>query len=211
MDLSLEVLQAYPKSQCLCPTLIFVIQASYFGKLSFNSALLRAQVMIEPKQRIYGNKEHLKVSQRFGNPSSINSLFWTEKIFFLSQIKGIQTYELPIEIRDEHESAIWEFTSSLETGNIFLRFLFNGVCFFLTQENRMQVQSIPWTTEATFELPISLWKETIRQHYPNGLWLRIDLDLYQKLQDYQYRNSLPSLEKSIESLLEKSFPKDQPV
>jgi len=202
VHLNFEILKALPKTQCLSPTLNFLVQVHYLGKERLDSALLQVRVMIEPKIKDYSLSELKRIERRFGPPESLNNILWCEKMLLLNRTNSIQTVDLPIEIRDDHESAMWYYFSSLEGGEIFLKFFFSGICYLLA-EDKITVRSIPWSSECSYLMPYEIWKETLFRYYPDSLWIRLDHSLYERPQDYQLSHRLPSLQTALERLLDK--------
>ena len=35
----------------------------------------------------------------------------------------------------------------------------------------MQVQQVPWSKEAAYRLPVSVWREAVDAHFPNSAWI----------------------------------------
>ena len=55
-----------------------------------------------------------------------------------------------------------------------------------TKMDSLQVSQIPWEKEATFRLPVSVWKEMIELYYPNSAWLCLGRDVFDRL--YRYKS-----------------------
>ena len=67
---------------------------------------------------------------------------------------------------------------------------------------------IPWTKEARYRLPVSVWKEMMDLYYPNHAWLCLERDAFEQLYDYKRRRGLPTWEQTIEELVAIAGPPD---
>ena len=72
------------------------------------------------------------------------------------------------------------------TGTVPLQFLFSGTVF--AQGTRgFSVQQVPWDREDRYDMPVSVWRDLIEQHFPNTGWLRLDRDTIDALADVPVR------------------------
>ena len=60
---------------------------------------------------------------------------------------------------------------------------------------------IPWDREAHYRLPVRVWDEMMEHYYPNGAWLRLRRDVFDRLHRYKMRRGIPTWEQTIESLM----------
>ncbi len=63
-------------------------------------------------------------------------------------------------------------------------------------------ERIPWTKEARFRLPVAVWSELIERHYPDGAWLCLRRDVFDRLYRYKARLAVPTWETVVDELLE---------
>ena len=92
------------------------------------------------------------------------------------------------------------YFAGLESGEIPLLLLFSGTVFG-TAEGRLQVQQVPWSKEASYRLPVSLWREAIDVHFPNSAWIRMSLHTLDELQRFKTRQALPTWDATLAALL----------
>ena len=85
--------------------------------------------------------------------------------------------------------------------------LFSGTIFYTDDDGFLQVSQIPWEKEATFRLPVSVWKEMMEQYYPNSAWLCLGRDAFDRLYRYKSSQGIPTWEQAIETLLDSSLEK----
>ena len=55
------------------------------------------------------------------------------------------------------------------------------------------VEQVPWDCEASYRLPVAVWRQMIASYFPSTGWIRLDHDVLGALADYQARHGLTSL------------------
>jgi hypothetical protein len=68
----------------------------------------------------------------------------------------------------------------------------------------MSVQQVPWSKETSFGLPVSVWRETIATHFPNGAWLPVHRETLEALRRFKTSNALPTWNSTLAALLERA-------
>jgi len=63
---------------------------------------------------------------------------------------------------------------------------------------------VPWSKEASYRLPVSLWREAIDMHFPDSAWIRMSLHTLDELQRFKNREALPTWDATITALLTRS-------
>ena len=63
------------------------------------------------------------------------------------------------------------------------------------------MQQVPWDREDRYDMPVSVWRNLIQQHYPNTGWLRLNRDTVDALAAYSSARGLLSLDDAVTSLL----------
>ena len=69
------------------------------------------------------------------------------------------------------EVASARYLQALDDGTIPLLFLFSGTVF-LAQGNGYAVELVPWSSEASYRMPVSVWQDVVNLHFPDSAWLR---------------------------------------
>ena len=113
---------------------------------------------------------------------------------------GSTTQALPIPCTYDLEIASTKYFSSLEDGVIPLLLLFSG-SVFSTVDGRLSVQQVPWSKEASFPLPVKVWRQTVDLHFPNSAWFRVQQETMESLQRFKSRNALPTWDSAVNALL----------
>ncbi len=70
------------------------------------------------------------------------------------------------------EVASARYLQALDDGTIPLLLLFSGTVF-LAQGNGYSVELVPWSSEASFRMPVSVWQDVVNLHFPGSAWLRL--------------------------------------
>ena len=60
---------------------------------------------------------------------------------------------------------------------------------------------MPWDCEASYRLPVSVWREMVDLYYPNTGWLRLDRDVLAALARHKAARGLTTWDETMESLL----------
>ena len=80
---------------------------------------------------------------------------------------------------------------------------FSGTVFYREADGALQAVPIPWHKEAAYRLPVALWRDMMAHYYPNGAWLCLHRDVFDRLSRFKTRRGLTSWEQAIVSLLDK--------
>ncbi|MGI8549897.1 MAG: DUF6084 family protein, partial [Dehalococcoidia bacterium] len=97
--------------------------------------------------------------------------------------------------------AATKYFYALEDGEVPLTLLFSGTVFYATEDGQLQISQVPWEKEASFRLPVQVWKQMMALYYPNSAWLRLRQEVFDRLYQYKLRSGLPDWEQALENLL----------
>ncbi len=211
-DLNFAVLEAVQSPHAAAPLLIF--------KLKIDEALagaeateipaiaLRCQIRIEPNRRKYAPPEQERLLDLFGEPhrwsQTLRSMLWSHASVVVPPFVGHTVVDLPVPCSFDFNVAATKLFYALEDGEIPLSFLFSGTIFYTALDGRLQVSQISWEKEAAFRLPVPAWKDMMAHYYPNGAWLCLQQDVFDRLYRFKSRRGLPTWEQAIALLLEAS-------
>jgi hypothetical protein len=81
--------------------------------------------------------------------------------------------------------------------------LFSGTIFSVV-DGRFQVQQVPWSKEAVYRLPVSVWREAVDVHFPNSAWITVTRQTFDDLQRFKTRRALPTWDSTVTALLSES-------
>src|SRR5436190_15430800 len=128
-------------------------------------------------------------------------MLWTNETTIVSRFDTATVAELPVTCSYDFDVASSKYFYAVEDGEIPLIFLFSGTIFYTREGQPLQISQIPWEREATFRLPVRLWKDMMEQYFPNSAWLRIRKDTFDRLYAYKSSNAFPTWDDAIDSLL----------
>jgi len=131
---------------------------------------------------------------------TLRPLQFTTVSIMVPGFAGSTELDLPVMLSYDLEIGSVRYFAGLESGEIPLLLLFSGTVFS-TIEGRLQVQQVPWSKEASYRLPISIWREAIDVHFPNSAWIRMSLQTLDELQQFKTREALPTWDATLAALL----------
>ena len=208
-DPSFAVEGAESLAHAAVPTLRFRVGIDA-GELAVRSVLLDVQIQIAARRRPYGPEAQERLGDLFGSPerwsSTLRTLPWTRLTAVVPPFSGRTAVHLDVTCTYDLEVAAANYFAALDDGAIPLEFLFAGSVFYAGAGGQLQATRISLDKEAGYELPLATWREAIDAHFPEAAWLRLDRRSFERLQRYRARNSLPSWEAALDSLLREREP-----
>jgi hypothetical protein len=169
------------------------------------NVLLQCQIQIETVRRQYSPDEKSKLFELYGEPErwgqTLKTMLWTHASLTVPPFTGGTLADLPVPCTFDFNVATTKYFDALSDGEIPLCVLFSGTVFYRDSTGSLQIEQISWENEATYRLPVSVWKEMMAHYYPNSVWMSIRKDVFDRLYVYKIRRSIPSWEQAFESLL----------
>lgn len=170
-----------------------------------HAVILHAQVQIEAHRRRYQPDEQPRLLDLFGETdrwgTTLRSLLWTHANASVPPFEGDVTMPLAVPCTYDFEVAGAKYFHALADGEIPLTFLFSGTIFYEAADGALQVAQIPWDREATFQMPLAVWRQMMDLYFPNSAWLRLRRDTFDRLDQYRQQRGMPSWEQALDSLL----------
>jgi hypothetical protein len=211
-ELDFSVLEAVPEAYAASPILRFKLridQADAGGVATEIPAVaLRCQIRIEPARRRYAAPEQERLLDLFGEPGrwsqTLRSMLWAHASVIVPPFAGSTLVELPVPCTFDFNVAATKLFYALEDGEIPLCLLFSGTIFYTNDDGLLQASQISWEKEASFRLPVRVWKEMMAHYYPNCAWLCLGQEVFDRLYRYKSRRGVPTWEDALESLLDAS-------
>jgi hypothetical protein len=108
--------------------------------------------------------------------------------------------EVPVPCTFDFDVAVTKYIYGLENGELPVTLLFSGTVFHAGPMG-MQIAQIPWERDASYKLPITVWKQMMDQHYPNSTWLCLQRNTFDRLAEYKARYNVATWEQALERLL----------
>lgn len=203
-ELDFEIERADPWLFATAPTLRLGLRVES-GGAAIRSLLLDVQVRIAARRRSYSEGERERLADLFGRPeqwaSSVQSLLWTNATVLVPGFEGETVVDVPLACTYDFEVTAARYLHSLEGGAVPLELLFSGTVLH-AGEGGARLTRLPLDREATFDLPVSTWREAVEHFFPDSAWLRLRRRSFERLHAYRARNALPTWEATIDALLE---------
>ena len=172
-----------------------------------HAVALRCQIRIEPQLRRYNHEEEERLVEVFGEPSqwgdSLKPFLWTHVATTITGFDGSTEIDLPVTCTYDLEVAATKFFHSVDDGEIPLVLLFSGTTF--TQGDAgLSVAPVAWHEEASFRLPVQVWREMMDLYFPNSGWLMLSRDTLDVLTRFKAARALPTWDHVVEQLLKEA-------
>lgn len=209
-DLDFAVLDADILPFAATPTLLFRLRIrNAVADEEIHAILLRAQVRIEAPRRRYDADAAAKLVELFGTPDrwgdTLRSVLWTHLTISVPRFSDTITIEVPMTCTYDFDVTGTKYLHALEDGEVPLLFLFSGTVFYRPPHGEgAQIAQIPWEKEASYRLPVRVWREMMDRYFPNSAWLRLHRELFDRLYSYKTRRALPTWDEALEELLRMS-------
>jgi hypothetical protein len=166
---------------------------------------LHCQVRIDPTRRRYRESEQHRLLDLFGEPArwsqTLHSMLWTNTNLVVPSFTSTTLIDLPVSCTFDFNVASAKYFSGLEEGEVPLSLLFSGSVFYPAEDGSLRIAQVPWSKEAEFAMPVSVWKEMIDHYYPNTAWLCLRRDVFDRLHQYKIERGIPTWEQTVESML----------
>lgn len=188
------------------PTLAFRLRVAAREDVRVHAIALRCQLRIEPARRTYRDTEAEALGDLFGERSrwgsSLLPIQFAHAALMVPSFIGHTEVELHVPCTYDLDQAATRYFEAVEEGGIPMRLLFSGTAF--AGPGGFQVEPVPWDQEASADVPATLWRGMLEEHFPGCGWLRLPRATMDALLGYRSRCALPSWEATIEALLAES-------
>ena len=203
-ELAFDCTGAHPDKYAVAPSMSLTLRIAETSGVRVDAIALRCQIRIEPTRRRYSDAEAERLNDLFGDTrrwaETLRPLQFTTVSIMVPGFAGSTELDLPVMLSYDLEIGSVRYFAGLESGEIPLLLLFSGTVFSTTG-GRLQVQQVPWSKEASYRLPVSVWREAIDVHFPNSAWIRMSLQTLDELQQFKTREALPTWDATLAALL----------
>lgn len=205
-DLRFQVEHVSATPNSATPQLSFKVRIANAEQQSIHSIALRAQVQIEPVRRRYSDEEKIQLRELFGEPEqwskSLQPLLWTNANVNVPGFHGETVIDIPVPCTFDFNAAMTKYIYGLEGGELPSSLLFSGTVFYAGASGGLQVAQIPWDREASYRLPVQVWKEMMDRYYPNRAILSLRRDVFDRLYEFKLQNRIATWDQVFERMLE---------
>jgi Family of unknown function (DUF6084) len=205
--LAFEVLGSRAEPHAAVPTIILRLRVTETTGGSVHALALRCQIRIEPQRRRYDPDEEERLYELFGETplwgSSLRPFLWTHVSTTLGGFTGSADFDLPVECTYDFEVAGAKYLHSLSNGEIPVLLLFSGTAF-TRGESGFSAEPVSWDRDATYRLPVWVWRDVMDMYFPNSAWVRVRRDTLDDLQRFKAEQALPTWDQAFEQLLKRA-------
>jgi len=203
-ELVFDCVGAHADRYAVSPAMSFSLRISDTSGQSVEAIALRCQIRIEPARRRYSDAEAERLNDLFGETQrwaeTLRPMQFTNVAIMVPRFTGSIELELPVMLSYDLEIGATRYFAGLDGGEVPLLLLFSGTVFTMAG-SRIQAQQVPWSKEATYRLPIPVWREAIDAHFPNSAWIKMSRQTLDELQQFKTRRALPTWEATLQALL----------
>lgn len=208
-ELSFAVLDVTPEPYAASPTLIARLRVEETTGATVHALALRAQVRLEPHRRRYSEAEEAGLLDLFGSRdrwgSTLKPFLWLQCTTLVPGFTGASEVDLPIPCTYDFEVAASKYLHALGDGTVPLLLLFSGTVFTTGTDTRggggFAVEQVPWDREASYEMPVQVWRDLVGMHFPGSGWLRLGHETLASLLRYKAAHGLTGLDAAVTELL----------
>jgi hypothetical protein len=188
------------------PLLSFRLRITEHAGVPVDAVTLESQIQIEAARRRYRDaREQEALLDLFGEPKryakTVRTMVLAIATTQVQRFTGSTEAEVRVPSSFDLGLAWVKYFHALEEGEVPLAFQFSGTVFYQGEHGNLQISKIPWDREATFRMPLRVWKQMVDEHYPDDNWLTLRRDVFDRLYRYKARHSLASWEEAVTQLL----------
>ena len=203
-ELVFDCLDARPDRWAAVPTLLFRLRVAETSGQRVHPIALRCQLRIEPQRRRYSPEESADLLELFGEPArwgeTLKPLQFTNVSLMVPGFAGSVEVDLPVPCTYDFEVAAAKYLHALDDGEVPLLLLFSGTVF-AKGDGGMTVDQVPWHKEASYRMPVTVWRQLMDLYFPNSAWIRLRRDTLDALQRYKARQAMPTWDDVLVALL----------
>ena len=203
-ELTFGCTEAHAPRFAATPTLSFALTITESTGVRVHAIALRCQIRIEPHRRRYSADEARRLNDLFGETSR-----WAETVkpiqlasvsTMVTGFTSVTETELQVPCTYDLEVASARYLQGLDDGTIPLLLLFSGTVFVAKGES-YSVQLIPWSSEASYQMPVRVWRDVVSEHFPGSAWLRCTTETLDALSAFKTEHALPTWDATLSALL----------
>jgi hypothetical protein len=184
------------------PTLRFALGVE--SETPVRSVLLDVQIQIAARRRGYDASAHDRLFELFGSTAdwgtTLRTLLWTRTTLVVPAFEGSTVVDLDVPCSYDLEVTASRYFDALPDGEVPLEFLFSGSVFYSGADGALQTTRLSWQSEASYGLPVGVWKDTMERYFRGTAWVRLSKESFDRLSAYKSRNAFASWDDALEAL-----------
>src|SRR6201996_7764603 len=199
-ELTFGCAEAHSTRYAATPTLSFALHITESTGVRVHAIALRCQIRIEPHRRRYSPDEARRLNDLFGDTSR-----WAETVkpiqlatvsTMVPGFSSVTETELQVPCTYDLEVASARYLQGLDDGTGPLLLLFSGTVF-TAHGDSMRVELIPWSSEASYRMPVAVWQDVVAEHFPGSAWLRCSTETLDALSAFKAEQALPTWDATL--------------
>ena len=206
-DLVFDCVDAQPDRYAAVPTLQLKLRISETTGAQVHAIALRCQIRIEPQRRRYSPQEADGLLELFGEPprwgDTLKPMQFATVSLMVPSFTGSTEIDLPVPCTYDFEVAASKYLHALGDGEVPLLLLFSGTVFTKGLSG-FSVGQVPWHKEASYRLPVAVWREIMDRFFPGAGWIRVRRDTLDVLQRFKAVRALPTWDDALEALFKEA-------
>lgn len=201
---SFKVVDIFAEPYAATPQLTARLRIEETTGQTIHAIALRCQVRIEPQRRGYSDEDVAGLLSLFGErerwSQTLKPFLWMQTGAMVQGFTGITETDLALPCSYDFEVTGSRYLHAVGEGAVPISLMFSGTVF-TKGSNGFGVQQVPWDCDATYQLPVEVWRQVIDFYYPSTGWIRMDRDVIDELGDYRSRHGLTTWEETVQRLL----------
>lgn len=205
--LQFEILGAAHEPFAAQPTLRFELSASEPTDRPIYAISLTAQINFDPARRTYDADTREDLVELFGAPerwpSTTRSFLWCHASAMVHSFAGATTFGLEVPCTADLEVVASRYVAALPDGEVPLTMHFTGRVLYQGPERQVQVVHLPWSTSASYRMPVGVWRDMMKHHHGNSGFVLLHDDTLEALKRHKRTRGLHSYDGVVLDLLER--------
>lgn len=204
------VLDVFVEPYAAAPQLTCRLRVEETSGLTVHAIALRCQVRIEPQRRGYSDDDETGLRALFGDrdrwADTLKPFLWMQCNTTVQGFSRVTEVDLPLPCTYDFDVVGSRYLHALgESGSpekdvVPLSLLFSGTVFTKGAAG-FGVEQVPWDCDASYPMPVAVWRQMMDLYYPHTGWIRLDRDVVTRIADYRARHGLITWEETVQRLL----------
>ena len=208
-SLRFEVVGARAEPYAVQPTIVLRLRVVAEPGVVVHAIALHCQIRIEPQRRRYLPEEEGRLVDLFGERvrwgETLRPFLWTHVGITITGFEATTEVDLPITCTYDFEVAAAKYLHGLDDGEIPILLLFSGTVFRdAPAGGGFAASPVAWHEEASYRLPVRVWRDVMDRYFPNSGWIRVSRDTLDALTRFKAARALPTWEEAFEHLLKEA-------
>jgi len=205
-DLNFTIESAEPLRFAAAPHIAFKLQVTNNSPRHIHTVILKCQLQLEVSRRTYTTAEQTRLQDLFGEPhrwgDTLRSLLWTNTSVIIPAFEQSITADLQVPCTFDFNVAASKYFAGLDDDAVPLTCYFSGTIFYEGETGVLQAVQISWEKEASYRMPVGIWRQMMDAYYPNAAWLCLRRDAFERLYAYKIQHGLPTFDEVVLRLFE---------